>query len=71
MFDRITRAGGVALLVSNDPSVPPKQKPGAGVRQIAFAFPPDEPSGTGAVNGCMFSESMVNTEVVADAFEFA
>jgi len=48
------------LLVSNDPSVPPKQNPGAGVRQIAFAFPPDEPSGTGALYGCMFSESIVN-----------
>jgi hypothetical protein len=71
LFDRITRAGGVALLVSNDPSVPPKQNPGAGVRQIAFAFPPEEPSGTGAAYGCMFSESMVNTEVVAEAFEFA
>jgi hypothetical protein len=71
LFDRITKAAGVALLVSNDPSVPPKQNPGAGVRQIAFAFPPEEPSGTGAGYGCMFSEAMVNTEVVAEALEFA
>lgn len=60
LFDRITMAGGVALLVNNDPKVPPKQNPDGAVPQIAFALPPDEPSGTGAVNGCMLSESIVN-----------
>jgi hypothetical protein len=37
---------------------------------MALALPPEEPSGTGAVNGCMLSESIVNptdcdTEVLA------
>ena len=64
-------AGGVALLVSNDPKVPPKQNPGAGFRQIAFAFPPEVPSGTGGGNSCKFSESMVNGKVVAEAFASA
>lgn len=50
----------MALLVSNDPKVPPKQNPGAGVRQIAPTFDPEVPSGTGAVYGCRLSESIVN-----------
>ena len=71
LLDRITSAGGVALLVNNEPNVPPKQNPGAGVRQIAFAFPPDVPSGTGAVYVCKLSESIVNIGVVSEALALA
>jgi hypothetical protein len=62
------------LFVNNDPSVPPKQNPGAGVRQIAFALPPEVPSGTGAVYGCRLIELMENSAVNEEkgfAFEVA